>query len=86
MIIEADVKCYHCGHVSGHVVGDANQPLHPKTLQPIAGPSSRSSRPGDRIRCLRCGGPVYLDDIVVRREKRRASGAGRQMRLVAQTT
>ncbi|MGQ9677462.1 MAG: hypothetical protein ACUVX1_17510 [Chloroflexota bacterium] len=83
MIIEADIKCYYCGHISGHVVGDADQPLHPKTFQPISCSSGYLPKPKERPRCQRCGGPVFLDDITVRREKKRVAIPSRQLRMVA---
>lgn len=83
MIIEADVKCYYCGHISGHVVGDADQPLHPKTFRPISGSEARNPKPGERLRCFRCGGPVFLDEITVLRQKKRTTAPSRQLRIAA---
>jgi hypothetical protein len=67
---QADVKCYHCGDVSGIWVW-------PAQASPAVGMfRSASSREGvivplRQIRCGRCQGPVYLDDaqaVVQRRE------------------
>jgi hypothetical protein len=63
MLIRADVKCYYCGYVSGQIEGD------PETTRPSwsfhsRGRASNGTRLSRRqIRCGRCGGPVYLDEI-----------------------
>ncbi|MFN8558284.1 MAG: hypothetical protein U0531_13395 [Dehalococcoidia bacterium] len=59
MNIVADVKCYHCGFVSGEVIGERARPVKEWTFEPAAGPA----RPvGPRLRCERCQGPVYFED------------------------
>ncbi len=63
MVISADIKCYHCGHVSGQLVGDPSQPVKISAFHPSAMWSDKSLRPGETLRCFRCGGPVYLDDV-----------------------
>ncbi len=62
MQLEAEVKCYHCGRVSG-------------TWQwlPAAGPSGGVFVAADgsgrvrtrlaQVRCAHCGGPVFLDEV-----------------------
>ncbi|MBI2939988.1 MAG: hypothetical protein HYY04_06070 [Chloroflexi bacterium] len=57
----ADVKCYHCGHVSGEVVLENDEPPRPDVLRPVN--ALAKELPEGRPRCKRCGGPVYLDDI-----------------------
>ncbi|MBI2909977.1 MAG: hypothetical protein HYX92_20240 [Chloroflexi bacterium] len=59
----ADVKCYHCGYVSGQLVGKANELLRPECFQPSPTYTKPLPRRGDRLSCGRCGGPVYLDDV-----------------------
>lgn len=60
MQVIADVKCYHCGHVSGEIIGSRGTPLKAWTFEPKTG----EPRPvGQRLRCIRCGGPVYLEDV-----------------------
>lgn len=78
MRVSADVKCYHCGHVSGEVVGQRGRPIREWTFEPLTG-SSRIV--GTRLRCIRCEGPVYLEDArpfvaddPVRALKRRLAG------------
>lgn len=66
--VKGDLKCYHCGHVSGELVGRSDLPFHLRTFNP-AGDCERGSKVGDRFFCCRCGGPVFLDDIEVVRER-----------------
>jgi len=60
--IVADVKCYYCGHVSGQIVGERNQRLRLSNFVPRPGYEGPPLKPGDRLRCERCGGPVFLED------------------------
>ena len=63
MIVTADVKCYHCGHVSGQVIGAREGPLRTSSFVPRPGYTKEMPRAGERLRCERCGGPVYLEDV-----------------------
>lgn len=59
-----DVKCYHCGHISGQVEGNRTvdgMAFH--TFNPRPEYKGDPPGPGDRIRCERCQGPVFLEDI-----------------------
>jgi hypothetical protein len=60
--VVADVKCYYCGHVSGQIVGTRNQPLRVTDFVPRPGYTGPEVRPGSRLRCERCQGPVFLED------------------------
>ena len=72
----ADLKCYLCGGVAGAL--ESEQPLLPKAGVQSTGPVNLRY-PGAvtpvqvldwrRLRCDRCGGPLYLDepDVVTRR-------------------
>ena len=60
--VAADVKCYYCGHVSGQIVGRRNQPLRVTAFVPRPGYKGPAVRPGMRLRCERCNGPVFLED------------------------
>ena len=62
MRVTADVKCYHCGHVSGRLEGDKGAPLAAAMFRPRPGYQGPAPRPG-ALRCERCQGPVYLEDI-----------------------
>ena len=59
----SDVKCYYCGHVSGQIVGAKNEPLRVSSFVPRPGYSGAPLRAGDRLRCERCQGPVFLEDV-----------------------
>ena len=64
MYMRAEIHCYHCGHVSGTWVWSAcSSPyygrLHAAKVPPIA------ARGLTRLRCLRYGGPVFLDDVAL---------------------
>lgn len=78
MKVTADVKCYHCGHVSGELIGSRGMPVREWTFEPRRG-SPRQV--GARLRCIRCEGPVFLEDVrpfdandPVRALKRRLAG------------
>jgi hypothetical protein len=60
--IIADVKCYYCGHVGGQMISRRNQPLKATDFVPRAGYKGEIPRPGARLRCERCLGPVFLED------------------------
>jgi hypothetical protein len=63
MRLHADVHCYHCGHVSGTWKWLAVQSSEYRTFQPLD--NSGLPRRGvlRQVRCLRCGGPVFLDEV-----------------------
>jgi hypothetical protein len=61
----ADVKCYHCGHISGQIVAERNQPLRVSNFVPRPGYHGQPPRRGERLRCERCGGPVFLENATV---------------------
>lgn len=63
MLMIGDVKCYHCGHVSGQVEGTRGQRLVLHTFKPRPGYQGVVPAAGDRLRCERCQGPVYLEDL-----------------------
>lgn len=63
MQVVGDVKCYHCGHISGQVEGVRTTRLVLHKFTPGAGHTGRVPGPGDRIRCERCAGPVFLEDL-----------------------
>ncbi len=73
MMIRADVKCYYCGFVTGQVEGDpaSARPHWSLRLRPDIAQSPDSNP--RHIRCARCGGPVFLDDIETVRRTRNAT-------------
>ena len=68
----ADVKCYHCGHVSGTWVWPTHASPAVGVFWPGRGglPAVGSQRSLRCQRCQRCHGPVYLDDIEPTVERR----------------
>ncbi len=63
MLVTADVKCYYCGHVSGQVIGPKEGPIRASSFVPRPGYTKPAPRPGEKLRCERCQGPVYLEDV-----------------------
>lgn len=63
MDVAGDVKCYHCGHVSGQIEGTRTDRLVLRRFKPRPGYRGPLPRAGERIRCDRCQGPVYLEDL-----------------------
>lgn len=59
----ADVKCYFCGHISGQVEGDRGSTVTDATFTPRPGYTGRPFASSRRLRCERCGGPVFLEDV-----------------------
>jgi hypothetical protein len=70
----ADLKCYMCGSVSGSIESEQSLTAAAPSVSPVV-----LRQPGrahavrvlnwQRLRCDRCGGPLFLDepDIVTRR-------------------
>ena len=63
MLMVGDVKCYHCGHVSGQIEATKEDRLVIQAFKPREGYKGRKPEPGDRLRCERCSGPVFLEDL-----------------------
>jgi hypothetical protein len=61
MLVIGDVKCLHCGFVTGRWVGPKGTPLIAAGLKDRV-PEARQAAPEDLVRCGRCEGPVFLDD------------------------
>lgn len=63
--VVADVKCYLCGSISGAVESE-RQPLPRSVLFRRAGEdNSIPVLDWHRLRCLRCNGPTFLDEMEV---------------------
>ncbi len=63
MKVIADVKCYHCGYVSGQLIGEHDGSMKPESFRPAESYPRPLPRAGEVLRCGRCGGPVYLEDV-----------------------
>lgn len=63
MQVLGDVKCYHCGHISGQVEGTRTDKLVLQSFRPREGYKGKPPGRGERIRCERCSGPVFLEDL-----------------------
>lgn len=59
MLVKGDIKCLHCGHISGQWVGKGGTALTPSGYRPR---QERDEDPEASIKCARCHGPVFLDD------------------------
>ena len=66
--VEADVKCYHCGSVSGVVRVERGASSPATTFK--ASTSDVEVPVGSRktLRCLRCNGPTFFDEFQLRQE------------------
>src|SRR3989442_11015290 len=61
--VRASVACYHCGHSSGEVEAGRDCPLAAGVFLPAGRPDARVELKGRRLRCARCGGPTYFDEV-----------------------
>ena len=60
--VRASVICYHCGYISGDVEAPAQAPLAAGVF--VRRDDARRVPIGGRsVRCTRCGGPTYFEDV-----------------------
>ena len=59
----ADVKCYLCGKISGTLIQEPNETGATRRFQPRIIETQYRAQAGKPLRCLHCGGPVFLDDV-----------------------
>jgi len=62
-MVVADLKCYHCGYVSAEIIEENTNGTRVVLFRPVKDNSMPAPKPGEPLRCSRCGGPVYLDDV-----------------------
>jgi DNA-directed RNA polymerase subunit RPC12/RpoP len=62
MQLVGDIKCYYCGFISGELVSSDGQSLKNGTFRPALGVDPALAVKGT-LRCARCGGPVFIDDV-----------------------
>src|SRR5579862_6921372 len=70
----ADLKCYMCGSVSGSIESEQSLAGAGATARPVLYRQVGREQPvqiinWNRLRCDRCGGPLFLDetDVITRR-------------------
>lgn len=61
----ADVTCYHCGWISGRVAGKRGAPREQWAYEGRDG-SHLPLTATKRLRCARCNGPTYAEDMRAR--------------------
>ena len=63
MRLRADVHCYHCGQVSGTWEWLATAKPEQGVFRALGLPSDAAATRLAHLRCLRCTGPVFLDEV-----------------------
>ena len=61
----AEVHCYHCGQISGTWEWQATSSPEFGVFQELGGEGRRGAGALMRMRCLRCGGPIFLDEVEI---------------------
>jgi hypothetical protein len=60
--VRAAVVCYHCGHESGEIEATRAGRMLDGDFLPAAAGKPRRAVGGAYPRCLRCGGPTYIEN------------------------
>lgn len=67
MLVTGEIKCLHCGFISGRWVGPSGSPLTIAGFTPASrvapATADESGDPAALVHCERCTGSVYLDDV-----------------------
>ena len=63
MLVKGDVKCLHCGFISGSWVGKKGAPLTFAGYKATNAAEQIPPDPATPLRCARCEGPVFLEDL-----------------------
>ena len=66
--LEADVKCYHCGHISGVARVDRGVRTPTATFKPAGSDVEVPVQSRSTLKCARCGGPTFTDEFELRQE------------------
>ncbi|HYU17495.1 MAG TPA: hypothetical protein VEQ11_02255 [Chloroflexota bacterium] len=66
--LEADVKCYHCGHVSGVARVEPGPGKPVATFKPLDSDVETPIENRALLRCARCSGPTYFEEFELRQE------------------
>ena len=64
--LEAEVKCFHCGHISGAIQKAQGEAGAPTMFQSSDGGQPIVVKSLTELRCARCHGSVYTDEFEVR--------------------
>jgi len=64
--LEAEVKCLHCGHISGVLRRQQGAAGAPIVFQNVDGGEPVAVKSLTELRCARCQGSVYTDEFDVR--------------------
>ncbi len=85
MLVIGEVKCLHCGYLSGQWVGPGGAPLTMEGFRPAGRqPATAEAAEGHAlVRCLRCAGPVFLDDASAVRSSARIRRIRRMREQIA---
>ena len=63
MLVTGDLKCLHCGFISGRWVGQQGAALRGTGLRAARGGQDPTESAEEVLRCRRCEGPLILDDV-----------------------
>ena len=65
MLVTGEIKCLHCGFISGRWMGPGGSPLAIAGFTPADGAPAvtEPADPAALVHCARCQGSVYLDDV-----------------------
>ena len=61
MLVKGDAKCLHCGFVTGAWVGQKGAAISLQGLDPAKRAAGADLTA--LVRCTRCDGPVFLEDL-----------------------
>lgn len=61
--LEAEVRCYHCGHTSGVIRRDQGAPGAPTVFHGAEDDRAITIRSLAELRCARCRGSVYIEEF-----------------------
>ncbi len=62
MLVKGEVKCLHCGFISGEWVGAKGSPVSVAGYRPRDVQQPLGDREG-HVRCARCAGSVFLEGV-----------------------
>ncbi len=62
-LVMQDVKCLHCGSLVGQLIGEPGASVSQRAFRPGGNCAGTTPVVSGRVRCCRCGGPVYLDEM-----------------------